>query len=114
MEVHQVDVGGEHAGLEVAGVHARDIDDVDALDRPGETEVEAGRRHLDEPPETLYHTALGLLHLVDAVVEPHGDDGRNADQQQRAAVAPRGPSPAAQDRLELALPALQALIEVRA
>src|SRR6516225_3971476 len=114
MQIDQVDVGGEHARLEVARIHARHIDDVDALDRPGETEVEARRCQLDEAPEALHHAPLGLLDLVDAVVEPHDHDGRKADEEQRAAVAPPAAAGRAQQRLELALPALQALIEVGA
>jgi hypothetical protein len=44
--------------------------------------VEARRSELEEPPEALHYAPLRLLHLVNAVVEPHDHDRREADDEE--------------------------------
>ena len=112
MQVDEIDIRGEHAGLEVAGIHARDIHLGDRLDGPGPAPAHPRSLHVDQPPEALDDAALGLCHLIEAAPQPQAERHQGSHQEQRAAVA--AATAGSQQRLEPALPALQALVQVRA
>src|SRR5205814_5873723 len=67
------------------------------------------------PYTTLFRSddaALGLCHLIEAAPQPQAERHQGSHQEQRAAVT--APTAGSQQRLEPALPALQALVQVRA
>src|SRR6185312_16435781 len=107
--IHQVDVGSEHPGLEIAAVDAGDVDLVERLDGPRPAHAQPRRLDGHEFPEPQDHATLGGLDLEDAAPEPQGNDDGHDDQGELAALA-AGP----QQLVQAALPALHALIEVRA
>src|SRR4029077_17005573 len=111
VQVDEVDVGGENARLEVARVDTRHVDLGDGLD-PGYAPAPTRTAHIDQRPEALDHRFLRRPSRVEAARQPQDYDRRPQDEQQRATAA--AAAPGAQERLELALQTLDALIEVRA
>src|SRR6266404_9448577 len=92
-------------------MHARDIHFGNRLDRPWPAPAHARSLHVDEPPETLDDAALGLGHLIEAAPQPQAEHHQGPHQEQRATLP--APTAGSQQRLEPALPALQALVQVR-
>src|SRR5947199_166703 len=111
VQLDQVYVGGQHPGLEVARVHVRDVDLRNRLDGPGPAPSDPRGLDVDQLPEALDDAALGLLDLVEAAEHPAAEHHERRDQEQRAAVPAAAPGP--EPRLEPALPALQALVQIR-
>src|SRR5438067_1716620 len=111
VQLDQVYVGGQHPGLEVARVHVRDVELRHRLDGPGPAPSDPRGLDVDQLPEALDDAALGLLDLVEAAEHPAAEHHERRDQEQRAAVPAAAPGP--EPRLEPALPALQALVQIR-
>ncbi len=111
MQIHEIHIGGEHPLLEVRGIHIRDVDLADRLDRPRPPPAPAFISDVDQLTEAQDDAALGRFDLEEAACQPQRDHDEPDQQQERATLTAFATRP--QQRLELALPVFYAFVQIR-
>jgi hypothetical protein len=111
-QVDEIHVRGQHARFVLFRLHARDIHLDERLDRPRPPPTRTLVADVHELAEAQDHALLGRLDLKYATGQPERQRHDRHEDEHGAALAPP-PTTGPEKRLQPALPAFHALIQIR-